>query len=286
MPAMSRAIKGGLVATLLLSSTTACGPSDDRTSYVAIGDSYTAGAYLGRVDGLDGCGRSRANYPHLLAEAADLDLEDVSCSSATTRAVFESQTTPVRSVAPQIDAVDADTDLVTIRIGFNDFGLSARVFTACPGLAAQQPAATAPCTAADRAGGAAAVQPSLDQLPDRLREVTAAVLKKAPDAQVVLIGYPSIFPADEPCANLPLAPGDLPLVRHVVEGINAAESAVADELGLTFVDMTEISEGHDICGAEPWIAGATNDPDRGSSPWHPYREEQQAVADLLRAAID
>jgi lysophospholipase L1-like esterase len=50
---------------------------------------------------------------------------DVTCSGATTDDITSRpQQTPRRAVAPQIDAVGANTDLITITIGGNDVGLA------------------------------------------------------------------------------------------------------------------------------------------------------------------
>ena len=68
-------------------------------------------------------------------------------------------------------------------------------------------------------------------------------------------------------------------------GLNLALSAAAEQEDVTYVDVAAASEGHDICSDDPWIAGAEV-PDRSTSPWHPYAEESDAVADLVVAAVE
>ena len=75
-------------------------------------------------------------------------------------------------------------------------------------------------------------------------------------------------------------------VRNVVDTVNDALRHAAEDHGLTFLDVARATEGHDICASDPWVAGAAVEPGRGAAPWHPYVEEQQAVADLLHATID
>jgi len=269
-----------LLVTALAATLGACERSAGKREYVALGDSYTAGPLIGRPDGRNGCVRSKNNYPHLLAARANLALTDVSCSGAPTDAVEGEQKVRGRSIAPQIEAVEESTDLVTIGLGFNDLGLSVRVFITCVKLAASDPDG-APCTQADQAAGDKGMRSALEQVPDRLRGVVDAVRERAPRARIVLVGYPTIFPETGTCADLGIAEGDLPLVRHVVDTINASAAAVAEETGATYVDTATPSRGHDICADDPWIAGKAPAQGRRGMAWHPYAEEQEMVADLL-----
>src|SRR3712207_5879816 len=76
-----------LVAVLGL---TACEPPD---SYVALGDSYTAGpAITPQGPTIPGCIRSDANYPNLIApDVGQPAFRDVSCSGAQTKDMFAAQ---------------------------------------------------------------------------------------------------------------------------------------------------------------------------------------------------
>ncbi len=270
-----------LLAAALAVTLSACEKSTaSKREYVALGDSYTAGPLIGRADGRNGCVRSRNNYPHLLAKKAELDLTDVSCSAAPTEAVEGEQKIRTRSIAPQLDAVEPSTDLVTIGLGLNDLGLSVRVFIKCVQLGMSDPDG-APCTEADQAAGANDIQAALDQMPDRIGGVVDAVRSKAPKAEVVLVGYPTIFPAEGTCSELGIAAADVPLVQHVVDSLNATMASVADERGATYLDTATPSRGHDICADDPWIAGSAPAKGRRGLAWHPYAEEQVMIADLL-----
>lgn len=274
-----------LLAAALAVPLSACEKSaSTQGEYVALGDSYTAGPLIGRADGRNGCVRSQNNYPHLLAEKAELDLTDVSCSAAPTDAVEGEQKIRGRAIRPQIDAVDEKTDLVTIGLGLNDLGLSVRVFITCVQLGTSDPGG-APCTEADQAAGANNIQAALDQMAARIGGVVDAVQERAPDAQVVLVGYPTIFPEEGTCSDLGIAAADVPLVRHVVESINATQAAVAEDRGATYLDTATPSRGHDICSDDPWIAGMAPAKGRKGLAWHPYAEEQVMVADLLADVV-
>ncbi|GAA4820530.1 SGNH/GDSL hydrolase family protein [Nocardioides caeni] len=263
---------------------TGCKGLGKQAEYVALGDSYTASPYMGPRDVTDGCVRSSENYPQQVAEATDMVLKDVSCSSAQTKDVQGRQTLPSGGeVAPQLDAVAEATKLVTIGLGFNDFALTTRVMAGCPQLAVSDPEGS-PCTELD-AATEDNVANALEAVPDNLVGVIEAVQAKAPDARILLIGYPQIFPAgDEGCDNLPIAKGDLDFVRQVNIDINTALQSAAAQTGITYIDTFTPSEGHDICGDEPWVAGAQA-LDGDAVPWHPYLAEADFVADLITEAL-
>ena len=90
--------------------------------YVALGDSYSAASGVLPPDPAApfNCIRSTANYPHLIAAAIGAELTDVTCGGADTSDYFTPQ---YDNVPPQLDAVTADTDLITMTIGGNDSGV-------------------------------------------------------------------------------------------------------------------------------------------------------------------
>lgn len=255
-------------------------------AYVALGDSYTAAPLIGAPDGDDGCGRSTNNYPHQLAEVHYLALDDLSCSGATSEHGEQQQQTPQGKLhEPQFSALSRGTELVTVRIGANDFNLIGRVVIDCVELTARRPEGS-PCTDADADAGDQGVRAVLDDLGLRLVDYLGRVQDEAPEAELVVIGYPQIFPAEVACEQLPLDRGDLTWARGLVEGVNAALESAAAQTEARFVDTYEATAGHDICGAEPWIAGATVPAGRAGQPWHPYPEEQALVAKLVGDVID
>ncbi|AJR18705.1 SGNH/GDSL hydrolase family protein [Pimelobacter simplex] len=254
-------------------------------AYVALGDSYSAAPYIGTLDGNDGCFRSRNNYPHLLAEAKDLELTDVSCSAATTDATDGEQVTPQkRRLAPQLDALGPTTRLVTVGIGANDFNLIGRIITTCVQIA-RTATGPSPCTALDAAAGPRSIESRLKDVQANVTRVLQDVQAKAPDAQVVMVGYPQIFPdTTTGCDDLPLADGDLPLARRFNEGLNAAVQAAATAAGAEYLDVFSATDGHGICSDDPWIAGK-NVEGKGFA-YHPYAKEQEVVAGLLEKVVD
>jgi hypothetical protein len=110
-------------------------------------------------------------------------------------------------------------------------------------------------------------------------------VKRAPDAVVLVVGYPAFAPEDGPCDELPLAPGDIPLAVEINRGLNQAMETAAKRAGVRYVDVYAATKGHDICSDEPWIAGREATHGR-AAPWHPYIQEQEATADAILAALD
>ncbi|GAA3670733.1 SGNH/GDSL hydrolase family protein [Nocardioides ginsengisoli] len=256
--------------------------------YVALGDSYTAAYLTGKLDTESGgCLRSLTNYPRQVADKLGLELTDVSCGGATTADVTAGQKpTWGAAVPPQIDAVGPDTRLVTIGLGGNDFNLFGRIIINCM-FAAQQDPTGSPCT--DIAAKNPRVWQVFDRIQQRLVRVVELVRKRAPEARVLLVGYPQAFPATGGCAQFPIATGDMTLARDLLNGLNGAVEGAASDSGASYVDVWTPSAGHDICSKDPWIAGARPERTDGFA-YHPYPEEQQLVArqvlDVLAGSSD
>lgn len=249
--------------------------------YVAMGDSYTAAPLVPPTDTSTICLRSERNYPALVTEGLPgARLTDVSCSGATTLNVTTLQESQTGAVPPQLRALRAGTDLVTIGLGGNDEALFGTMLVRCTQLARQQPQGT-PCADELEDG----VDGTLDRTRENLAEVVAQVRERAPDAQVLLVGYPQIVPESGTCADLPLAAGDYPFVRTVNERLTRAVALAAEDADADYVDVWTPSEGHDICGAEPWINGRVTKVTTALA-YHPLAVEQQAVADLVLELVD
>lgn len=259
----------------------------DGSGYVAMGDSYSAAPGVPTTDpnGPTGCLRSDHNYPSLLA--ADLGIgsfTDVTCVGASTPSLTVEGRVEDIVVPPQLDAVDENTSLVTIGIGANDLNTFGAMVGVCLQVAASDPTG-APCREQYE-------DDDTDELLDGIEEVGGLVARAlgrirdaAPDAQVVLVGYPQLVPASGTCAELPLAAGDYEYVHDGFVALDDALRGAADEAGADYVELLGPSEGHDICaGDAAWVEGAA-DSERALA-LHPFVEEQQAVADLIAEALD
>jgi lysophospholipase L1-like esterase len=278
------------VAVLAL-AVAGCGGDDPghRTldHYVALGDSYTAGTGAGPlVTGAGaGCGEAKGSYPRLVAGELGTQLTDVSCAGAKTSNGTETQATTTGSEwPPQLDSLSEDTDLVSVGLGYNDFGFFGLLTFGCAVAAASAASAGSgtPCQdqvrARDLDAGALA-----DRIGDHLRAVLDEVHDRAPDAEVLLVGYPQLVPDEGTCPQLPLAAGDYAYVREQFGHLDEAMQDAADDAGASFVDVYAASHGHDICAADPWVNGGTVT--SRAAAYHPFASGQRAVAGLVVKAV-
>ena len=272
---------GGLLATDGRSPADASRPSSPAPTvhYVAIGDSFTAGGDMGMQQANSGsCRRSSVNYPSLVAKELRFNLADVSCVGATTRhALAGSPAVPTA----QVDAVDAETDVVTVSIGGNDLRVFADMLFTCFRVS-RPDAAGAPC----RANAGPALTPKLPDVKRRLGGVLDEVRKRAPDAHILVVTYLGLMPADKTCASTPFAARDVSWFAGIEKSIAATMAAAARERNLAVVDGYALSEGHDVCGGKAaWVNGA-RPKTRDGLLYHPNaageRALAKAVADRLR----
>ncbi len=234
--------------------------------YVALGDSYTAGPLIPWVRGQPtSCLRSSRNYPALLAEWLQPgSVVDVSCSGADTRDLSRPQQGFGTPVAPQLDAVTADTDLVTLGMGGNDFDLFGSLVSG------------------ERPAGVAA---ALDRTAARLAASVRAIGERAPDAVVALVGYPRIVPERGTCAALPFDAATTRYLDRVERALNDAVREASERAGAVYVDTYASSFGHDVCaGADAWVNGRTTRP-LAALAYHPFETGMAATATAVHEAL-
>lgn len=250
--------------------------------YVALGDSYSAGS--GNLPLSPGffplCSQSTKNFAHMIAAATGADLRDVSCGGARTKDFTTSQ---YPGLAPQLDAADASTELITMTIGGNDAQILATAAGSCGATSALTLGTGSPCKTTF--GSTFDKQVDNVVLP-AVRTALAAVAAQAPQARIVVVGYPWIMPATRGCyPSLPIASGDIPYLRSLQAHLNAVIEQAADENGATFVDMSVLSDGHDACQAPAnrWI-----EPILGASNFaliHPNETGEAEMANAVMAAL-
>ena len=279
---MNTAVRGALTLVALALAATGCtaagssggdGPSaivdtevTSSIDYVAMGDSFSAGPFIGtmRTDP-NGCARSRDNYPAFLADWLDVkSYTDVTCSAATTADLYAPMTLFDGGTAPaQVDALSADTDLVTIGMGGNDFGIYDGL------IQCQRDGAVCPV---DQLGAdARKVAPHITRAVRRIHRV-------APDADVYVVGDPDILPTDGTCAAVGASAAVLGPVTEVAGLLNASLRRGATAAGATYVDMEAVSDGHDVCAkGRAWVNGPRFRAGI-AAPFHPKINGMRAVA--------
>ena len=238
-----------------------------RIDYVALGDSFSAGPFIGtmRTDP-QGCARSRDNYPAFLADWLDVaSYTDVTCSAATTADLYgRMRMLDDNTTRPQLAAVSTDTDLVTLGIGGNDFGIYESLIRC-------QDGPRAVCPVADLRADARRVAARIEQA---VRRISRA----APDAQVYVVGYPDILPTEGTCPAVGVPADVLGPVAEVAEILNASLEQGAAAAGAAYVDMAAVSEGHDVCAkGRAWVNGPRFRAGV-AAPFHPKINGMRAVA--------
>ena len=238
-----------------------------RIDYVAMGDSFSAGPFIGtmRTDP-QGCARSKDNYPAFLADWLDVaSYTDVTCSAATTRdlyapmVMFDGNTT-----GPQVDALSAETDLVTLGIGGNDFGIYDSLIQCQRG-----PAVACPVDQ---------LRADTGKVAGRVEDAVRRIAKVAPDAEVLVVGYPDILPTEGTCRAVGVPAEVLAPVTEVAAMLNASIRRGARAAGASYVDMAAVSDGHDVCAkGRAWVNGPRFRAGI-AAPFHPKINGMRAVA--------
>jgi lysophospholipase L1-like esterase len=223
-------------------------------SYVALGDSYSSGTGTGTYihDGTR-CRRSVYAYPSLVAAARGYSLTFRACSGATVADV----------AATQLGALSPRTAYVTVSVGGNDAGFT-HVLTTCA-----QPAWLSNCNAAIDKARAYITH----TLPASLSRLYARIRSRAPNARVVVVGYPRIFGGKDCNALTWFSPTEESRLNATADLLDRETSAAAAAKGFRFANPIRRFTGHAVCDRPEWLNGL-------SSPvwesFHPNRSGHSA----------
>jgi lysophospholipase L1-like esterase len=265
-----------------------------RGSYVALGDSYTAGPGIPDQVGLTaGCEQSSSSYPYLVAQRLRLHLTDMSCGSAAIASLTTPQTSGDSTNPAQLSALSAATSLVTLGIGGNDVDWAA-VITRCteldlvptliPGGATSD---FTPCQDYYTSGGTDRIQQKIDAAAGQLAGALTQIRHRAPHARVYVVGYPDLLPATGgTCGHtLGITQGDLTFLNNEEIRLNSALRQDAEAAGDGYVDTYTPSSGHNACSAPAsrWIEPLV--PASPAAPLHPNAAGEQGMAGAVMRAI-
>ncbi|AKU15306.1 SGNH/GDSL hydrolase family protein [Luteipulveratus mongoliensis] len=229
-------------------------------SYVALGDSYSAG--VGTRAKVDSCYRSTYGYPALVASRYGLALSYQACSGARTADV----------AANQVGALNTGTTHVSMTIGGNDVGF-ADVLTECA-----QPGWMSDCSGAI-AGGRAILR---DQLPGRYDSLFSTIRSKAPNAKVVVGGYPLIFNGEDCNALTFFSPDEEASLNSATNDLDSLIQSKSTASGFTFADARGLFGGHAVCDSPEWINGLSNPIEES---YHPNRDGNVGYAKIFGPAL-
>ncbi|MFJ4092784.1 SGNH/GDSL hydrolase family protein [Kitasatospora sp. NPDC089913] len=277
-----------LAATLLLPPVAAEG-GGDRYEWAALGDSYTAGLFVGDPrpalgsTARDGCDRTTGSYPDrvrraLAARPPDrpVHLTDVSCDNAAIGDIADERQQPTSPVQPPggdpagwppVDPqllrarLDGRTDVVTVGVG-----AIALPFGECLELTL----AHIPCAAyyANPPEGVEGLDAKLARIREEYGRMLDAIHRAAPHAGVITVGYPAVLPergstcGGGPAQLGPIGHADIDWLREdALKPMNTIIRTEAAKRGDRYVDRYTSSVGHDVCAPEGtrWIEGICGD---------------------------
>ncbi|MFD7745376.1 SGNH/GDSL hydrolase family protein [Streptomyces sp. NPDC059698] len=201
--------------------------------YVALGDSYSSGVGAGNYLADSGdCRRSTNAYPYLWQAAnSPASFDFVACSGATTSSV----------ASGQLGVLDASTTLVSVTAGGNDVGF-AGVMQDCV-LGSEATCITSVNNAVSQMNGS--LPGSLDALYDGIRA-------RAPQAQVVVLGYPRFYQLSGRCVA-GLTEGERRAINNASDVLNGVIAKRSADAGFTFSSVVDEFTGHELCSGDAWL---------------------------------
>ena len=202
--------------------------------YVALGDSYSSGVGAGDYTSASGdCDISTNAYPYLWDGAnAPASFSDEACSGATTTDVLDDQ----------LGTLSSSTSLVSITVGGDDVGFTSVMETCVLD-------STSSCVSAvDNAETEAE-----DDLPAKLDTLYSAISSDAPDAHVVVLGYPELYDLSESSSCVGLSTTDRTDLNQAADTLDSVIATQAEDYGFTFVDVRPYFSGHEICDSNSYL---------------------------------
>jgi lysophospholipase L1-like esterase len=222
-------------------------------TYTALGDSYSSGVGSRTYySDSGGCYRSPHAYPVLTAQRIGAQLTFAACSGARVADVQNNQ----------LGSLTATTSYVTVSVGGNDAGF-ASVLTAC--------ARPWPWTCWSEVTTANTF--IRNTLPGRLDGLYGAIRGRAPNASVVVVGYPRLFNGEECNLGSRISSGEQAELNKTADLLTTTIGGRAAAAGFPFVDPRTPFTGHAVCDDVEWLNGLSN-PILES--YHPNRAGQSA----------
>jgi lysophospholipase L1-like esterase len=202
--------------------------------YVALGDSYSSGVGAGDYYSSSGsCDRSADAYPALWAAASHpASFAFEACAEATIGSVLSGQ----------LSALTKATTLVSITIGGNDVGF-VPVMATCVLLP------TSFCVNAVH-NAEAEIQSAL---PGKLNQLLTAIAADAPDARIVIVGYPEPYDLSKSASCVGLSTTDRTDLDQAAGQLDAQLQAAAVRYGDAFADVRPAFGGHQICDSDSFL---------------------------------
>jgi lysophospholipase L1-like esterase len=241
------ALTTGLVAGMAGTGVPAQAAS--AVNYVALGDSYSAGAGAGSESG--SCDQSPNAYPVLWAAAnSPASFTSLTCSDAKTSDVISSE----------LSSLSPSTTLVSITIGGNDVGFSS-IMETC--VLESTSSCESAVSAAERYGN--------NTLPGLLNTTLGDIRAHAPNAKIVVLDYPDFYDLNV-WFCLGLSSADHQALDNGINDLDGVIQTAAAANGDTFADVRAQFSGHELCDGSGWLNSVTLPIDNS---YHPTATGQQ-----------
>jgi lysophospholipase L1-like esterase len=240
-------------------------PALAAEQYVALGDSYSSG--LGTREYYDsGCKRSNHAYAKIIdVERANTDVNLQACSGARTGDVINNQLGPL----------SATSRWVTITIGGNDAGFSSVI------IECAQPSWSSDCH-----GAIDDAQAYINNtLKGRLNAVYDAIKARAPNATVIVLGYPRLFMGVDCNGGTWFSSSEMTRLNQTADLLRTRiqEQVATEGSRFVFKDAIPPFIGHAVCSSSEWINGLSWPVDES---YHPNRAgHRSGYAPLVRSVM-
>ena len=219
-------------------------------NYTALGDSFSSGVGAGSYDLDSSCMRTSNAYPAKVAAAKGFTLSFTACSGATTTDV----------IANQLGPLNASTDYVTVTAGGNDAGFTSLI---------------ANCTLLNCVSSVnAKITWASTTLPGLLNNLYSQIKTKAPNATVIVLGYPRLFSGTTCASAFGISSSEMTAANNLVDAFDTTMAARAGAYGFTFKSAVSQFTGHALCSSSPWLNGLS--PFSISDSYHPNASGQSS----------
>lgn len=234
----------------------------------ASGDSFASGEANPPFTKEGGnCDRSKDAWPNLFATKSNTlaMLTNIACSGATTadlRKQFKGQPAQLDTLKEQ------QPDVILLMVGGNDLKFG-HLLVDCFVLN---------CLSDKQYD---TLQANIAKLEETLAALYQEIEELTPGAQLVVVGYPRIFPTDHAdtyrCGWL--TPSERTRFNDLAGKLDKAVAEAASHTGAIYISTLDALEGHELCTRDSWMYSIGKS--GGNKRGHPLLAGQQAIADLV-----
>jgi lysophospholipase L1-like esterase len=205
--------------------------ASQAVDYTALGDSYSSGVGAGSYDLSSSCSRTSNAYPAQVAAATGFSLSFTACSGAKTTDV----------IANQLGPLNASTDYVTVSAGGNDAGFTSLI---------------ANCTILNCVSAVnGTITWTSTALPGLLDDLYDEIDSRAPNATVIVVGYPRPFDGTTCGSAFGISTSEMTAANDLVDAFDTVTAARAAAHGFVYKGAVSQFSGHALCSPSPWLNG-------------------------------